>query len=103
MANIENVVAAHIDVGPPGVNGPIVVYLAGPLPPDGGSSNGLLARGTFTSANFTGPLAGQPMSALIAEILAGNTYVNVRTNDGVAPPNQVPGDFAGGEIRGQIQ
>jgi len=34
---------------------------------------------------------------------AGNTYVNVHTNDGVAPTNTGPGDFPGGEIRGQIR
>jgi hypothetical protein len=33
---------------------------------------------------------------------SGNTYVNVHTNDGVAPTNTGPGDFPGGEIRGQI-
>jgi hypothetical protein len=27
----------------------------------------------------------------------------VHTNDGVAPPNSGPGDFPGGEIRGQIR
>src|SRR5262249_21762909 len=33
----------------------------------------------------------------------GNTYVNVHTNDGVPPANTGPGDFPGGEIRGQIR
>ena len=32
-----------------------------------------------------------------------NAYVNVHTNDNVAPPNTGPGDFPGGEIRGQIK
>jgi hypothetical protein len=27
----------------------------------------------------------------------------VHTNDGVAPPDTGPGDFPGGEIRGQIR
>jgi hypothetical protein len=27
----------------------------------------------------------------------------VHTNDGVAPPNTGPGDFPGGEIRGQVR
>jgi hypothetical protein len=31
------------------------------------------------------------------------TYVNVHTNDGVAPTNTGPGDFPGGEVRGQLQ
>jgi hypothetical protein len=102
VADIENVVAAHIHVGQPGVNGPVVVLLFGPAAPGGGSFDGVLARGTITEANLSGPLAGQPFSALIAEIEAGNTYVNVHTNDGVDPPNTGPGDFPGGEIRGQL-
>ena len=48
-------------------------------------------------------LVGQPLSALIDAMEAGNTYVNVHTNDGVAPTNTGPGDFPGGEIRGQIR
>ena len=59
-------------------------------------------KGSFTAANFIGPLAGQPMSALIAEIEANDAYVNVHTDDGVAPPNTGPGDFPGGEIRGPV-
>ena len=103
VANINNVVAAHIHVGAPNVNGPVVAFLAGEFPPGGGRSNGVLARGTITAANLRGPLAGQPLSALITQMRAGNTYVNVHTNDGVAPPDTGPGDFPGGEIRGQIE
>jgi len=29
--------------------------------------------------------------------------MNVHTDDGVAPANTGPGDFPGGEIRGQVQ
>jgi hypothetical protein len=103
VARIENVVAAHIHVGAPGVNGPVVAFLAGPLPPGGGQTRGILARGTITADDLIGPLAGQPLSALIAEIEAGNTYVNVHTDDGVPPPDTGLGDFPGGEIRGQIR
>ena len=38
----------------------------------------------------------------LAAMRAGNTYVNVHTNDGAAPPNTGPGDFPGGEVRGQL-
>ena len=61
-----------------------------------------LAEGVIRAANFVGPLTGQPLSALVEAMLAGNTYVNVHTNDFVAPPNTGPGDFPGGEMRGQI-
>ena len=103
VSNIDNVVASHIHVGPAGANGPVVAFLFGSAPAGGGTVNGVLAEGTITAANLVGPLAGQPFSALIDAIRAGNTYVNVHTNDGVAPPDTGPGDFPGGEIRGQIR
>ena len=103
VANIENVVAAHIHLGVVGVNGPIVAFLAGPFPPGGGRVEGVLGEGTITAANLTGPLAGMPFSVLVAAMRAGGTYANVHTNDGVPPANTGPGDFPGGEIRGQIR
>jgi hypothetical protein len=103
VANIENVVASHIHVGPAGENGPVVAFLFGPVAAGGGRTDGVLATGTITAADLVGPLAGQPLSALIAEIEAGNAYINVHTNDGITPTNTGPGDFPGGEIRGQIR
>jgi hypothetical protein len=102
VANIENVVASHIHVGAAGANGPVVAFLYGPAADGGGRIDGCIADGTITAANLVGPLAGQPLSALIEAMEAGNTYVNVHTNDGVAPTNTGAGDFPGGEIRGQI-
>jgi hypothetical protein len=43
------------------------------------------------------------MDDLIDEFQAGNAYVNVHTNDGIGSPNTGPGDFAAGEVRGQVQ
>lgn len=103
VANIDNVVASHIHVGPPGVNGPVVFFLYGTVPPGGGRSNGILSQGSGTAANLVGPLAGHPLADLIAAMNAGNAYVNVHTNDGVGAPNSGPGDFPGGEIRSQIR
>ena len=102
VANIDNVVASHIHVGPAGANGPVVAFLYGPAAPGGGRIDGVIAEGTITAANLVGPLAGHPLSDLIAQMEAGNAYVNVHTNDGVAPTDTGPGDFPGGEIRGQI-
>ena len=101
-SNIDNVFMAHIHVAPAGVNGPIVVFLFGPVAPGGGRVDGVLAHGTFTAADLIGPLAGHPLSDLIAALSTGGAYANVHTNDGVAPTNTGPGDFPGGEIRGQI-
>ncbi|MGH2451279.1 MAG: CHRD domain-containing protein [Candidatus Limnocylindria bacterium] len=108
VANIENVFQAHIHLAPRGVQGPVVVWLypsttPGAGPAGGGRIQGVIATGTITSTNFVSDLAGQPMSALVSAMLAGNTYVNVHTNDGVAPANTGPGDFPAGEIRGQIR
>ena len=103
VADIDNVVASHIHVGAAGVNGPVVAFLAGPFAPGGGQTAGVLAEGTITAANLTGPLAGQTLDDLIAAMQSGNAYVNVHTNDGVGGVNTGPGDFPGGEIRGQIE
>jgi len=104
VANIENVVAAHIHCcAPVGVNAGVVAFLAGNFPPGGGRVDGILGEGTITAANLVGAMTGQPLSDLIAQMNAGNTYVNVHTNDGVAPTNTGPGDLPGGEIRAQIR
>ncbi len=101
VANLDNPVAAHIHLGEPGVNGPVVTFLFSGQAA-GGQTSGVIATGTITAANLIGPLAGQPLSALIDAIEDGDTYVNVHTNDGVAPVTNLPGDLPGGEIRGQI-
>jgi len=101
-SNIENVFASHIHQGAVGVGpGPIVVGLySGAV--GGGPHDGVLATGTITAANLVGPLAGKSIADLITLIEDGNAYVNVHTNDGVAPTNTGPGDYPGGEIRGQL-
>jgi CHRD domain len=106
-SNIDNAFMAHIHLGPSGTNGPIVVWLypsTAPVPGPLGSGrhDGVLAEGTFTAANFVGPLPGHPLSDLIAAIATGNAYVNVHTNDGQDGVNTGPGDFPGGEIRDQL-
>ena len=103
VASIENVVAAHIYLGAPGEVGTIVATLYGPVTPGGGKATGVLASGTITSANLVGSLAGRPMSELLTAMRSGNAYVNVITDDGAGAPDEKPGDFASGEIRGQIQ
>ncbi len=111
-SNINNVVMSHIHCGIPGTTGPIGQWLfpntAGgpPLPPPGiVEQNGILASGTFDAAGVNCPAAaGNPASGLplLTAMRNGWTYVNVHTNDGIAPANTGPGDFPGGEIRGQL-
>lgn len=90
ITNIEDAVASHIHLAPAGVNGPIVASLFGGVP--SGPFSGVLAQGTITSVELVGPLAGSSLNVLIAEMNAGNTYVNVHTL-----ANSL------GEIRGQIR
>lgn len=90
VANIENVRFSHIHQAAAGVNGPVVVTLY-PGPTTSGRTQGVLAEGTITAADLQGPLEGMSLSDLVAQIEAGNTYVNVHTD--ANPP---------GEIRGQI-
>jgi hypothetical protein len=95
VANIEDVTMAHIHFAPAGVNGPVVAWLYPSSPPPhliSGRSDGILAEGIITADKLLGPLAGQPLSALIDAMKAGGTYVNVHTT--AYPP---------GEIRGQIK
>jgi hypothetical protein len=108
MANIENAFMAHIHSAAAGANGPVVAWLypsttVAPGPLGSGRFDGVAATGTITAANLLGPLAGQRLSALVSLLENGGAYVNVHTNDGVAPTNSGPGDFPGGEIRGQIE
>jgi CHRD domain len=99
VANIDNVFAAHIHCGDPGVNGPIVVPLFdGPV--GGGRTQGVLSTGTFDPDGLTCTF-GATTIPLIDAMLAERTYTNVHTNDGIAPINTGEGDFPGGEIRGQ--
>jgi CHRD domain len=102
VANIDNVVAAHIHCGAVGVNGPVGVTLFGGAP-GAGRTDGTLAEGTITAPDAGNACGWTDLAAVLAAIEAGNTYVNVHTNDGVPPANTGPGDFPGGEIRGQIR
>jgi hypothetical protein len=109
-SNIDNVIMSHIHCGRPGENGPIRMWLYPNIGPTGaqgpngsGPHDGVLASGTFSPTGVVCPASavGRDMPLLDA-IRAGLTYVNVHTNDGVAPTNTGPGDFPGGEIRGQL-
>jgi hypothetical protein len=109
VANIDNAFMAHIHMANAGVNGGIVVWLYpsttpnAPGPVGAGRLDGVIAEGTITAADLVGALANQPLSSLIAALSNGGAYVNVHTNDGVAPTNTGPGDYPGGEIRGQVE
>jgi hypothetical protein len=116
-SNIHNVIMSHIHCDVPGANGPIAQWLfpqttGGPQLPNPGivDQDGVLASGTIDLAGVNCPIdtaaggASNPANGvpLLTAIRNGWTYVNVHTNDGVAPANTGPGDFPGGEVRGQL-
>lgn len=101
VANIENVFASHIHCGAAGVNGPVGVTLFMGSPASG-SANGIIASGTITTPNPGNACGWVTLDDVLNAMRSGDTYVNVHTNDGMGDPNTGPGDFPGGEIRGQV-
>lgn len=97
VQNIENVVVSHIHVAPEGQLGPVRMDLCGtPTVPACTSGTGTLVSGT------NGITLDITFDSLVSAIRAGNAYVNVHTSDGDETPDEGPGDFPGGEIRGQL-
>lgn len=96
VANIKNVTQAHIHIaGSPGGNGGVAVWLypsAAPSMLIPGRTQGNLAHGTFTAADFFGSFSTWKMEDLIHAIHEGRAYVNVHTTQ-----------FPPGEIRGYLK
>jgi Predicted membrane protein len=91
LENIRRVTEAHIHLGRPGQNGPIVAYLFGPNRRGISFGRGVIT-GVLSNRDLVGPLRGGTIRQLIREIERGNAYVNVHTRRN---PD--------GEIRGQIR
>lgn len=81
---------AHLHLGKPGSNGPVVAFLYGRSGP-ADKLDLAVRRGTLHDKDLMGPLAGRTIDDLIKEMNKCNIYANVHT---VAHPN--------GEIRGQV-
>lgn len=88
VANLKNAKMAHIHLGNTGQNGPVVAPLFDSMTPV--STTGVLATGMITASQLEGPLAGHPLSDLLAAMATGGAYVNVHTTQ-----------HPDGEIRGQ--
>ncbi|WP_396611683.1 CHRD domain-containing protein [Haloferax sp. S1W] len=88
VANIEDVVAAHIHCAPEGVNGPVGVTLfeGGPV-----SKSGVLAEGTVTEPDAGNGCGWESLEDVFDAIERGEAYVNVHTLANLP-----------GEIRGQL-
>ncbi len=90
VKNIVGVTQAHIHVGTPDMNGPVVAFLYGPSDPSD-RLDGTLAEGVLTEADLNGgPFEGN-FAGFLEALGHGDLYVNVHT-----------AEFPGGEIRGQI-
>jgi len=96
VQGLEDVTQAHIHISTePGVDGPVAVWLYPAAPPAlliPGEYTGPLGAGSFTAANFIGPLAGGTIADLLTAIRENRAYVNVHTQQ-----------FPAGEIRGQLE
>src|SRR2546426_8873968 len=102
ISNISNAVAAHIHGPvPAGQNAGVIVNLCGTGAPAPSCASATGFSGTLASGVAT-PVPAVSFDSLLVLLRNGQAYVNVHTNDGVAPTNTGPGDFPGGEIRGQI-
>lgn len=88
----ERIRQAHLHCAPVGVNGPIVVFLAGDNPVGYTVDGKWISQATITDSSITNPACGATLSALAASMRAGNVYVNVHS---FASP--------GGVIRGQLE
>ena len=89
VANIDNVVAAHIHCAPVGSAGSVGVTLFASAPV---SFNGILASGPILAPNVGNACGWLDVEDIIDALLSGDTYVNVHTLQSLS-----------GEIRGQIR
>jgi V8-like Glu-specific endopeptidase len=85
------VTQAHFHCGPAGVNGPVIVFLAGFHATGWDVDGKWVSNATVTDANVVNTACGATLAEIFAQARAGNVYVNVHS---VAHP--------GGVARGQL-
>ena len=91
VENGVRVTQSHFHCGPAGVNGPIIVFLAGFHAPGWDVDGKWVDNATVTDANVVNPACGATLAEIFEQARAGNVYVNVHS---VAHP--------AGEARGQL-
>jgi hypothetical protein len=82
IKNVENVIMAHIHLGSwEHIETPVVWLYPSSPPPKliPGKFDGVPAEGIITAENLRGPLRGKSLADLVAEMRAGNAYVNLHT------------------------
>jgi hypothetical protein len=86
------VTQSHFHCGPAGVNGPVIVFLAG-FHANGWDVDGKwVSNATITDANIVNTACGATLAAIAEAARNGNVYVNVHS---VAVPS--------GVVRGQLE
>ncbi len=90
VSGIVDVTAAHIHMGKKGENGPPIALIK--TAAKKGALTGTLSEGAITEKELMTSLQGKDLKALIEQIKAGSTYVNVHTKK-----------YPDGEIRGEIK
>jgi hypothetical protein len=103
LTGVKNLVAAHIHCAPAGENGAVGVTLFGPVTPGERLVDITSIQGVITAPDNGNGCDWADLAAVVTALESGNTYVNVHTDNGVDPADTGPGDFPGGEVRGQIQ
>ncbi|OGL15095.1 MAG: hypothetical protein A3F92_01450 [Candidatus Rokubacteria bacterium RIFCSPLOWO2_12_FULL_71_22] len=86
------VTQSHFHCGPLGINGPVIVFLAG-FHANGWDVDGKwVSNATITDANVVNAACGTTLAEIFEQARLGNVYVNVHS---VASP--------GGVVRGQLE
>jgi CHRD domain len=100
LTGITNVTASHIHAGSGDVAGGVILPLTPPI--SNTSITGFITRSAFVSPGA--PNQALTFDGLLDLMRSGGSYVNVHTNNTANDPtnNSGPGDFPGGEIRGQV-
>ena len=89
VANLQNIVAAHIHCAPMDANGPVGVtlFLGAPV-----TTNGTLASGPILAPDAGNACGWADVDDIIDALETGDTYINVHTLQHLS-----------GEIRGQVR
>ena len=90
VTGINNVSDGHIHFGAAGASGGVMVFL-NPIDGDYAAAS-IIAQGSIVVDD-----------TVLVHMRAGNAYVNIHTSDPANAGNNTPGDFPGGEIRGQTR
>ncbi len=88
----ERITQAHLHCGPIGVNGPVIVFLAGPHAPGWDVDGKWISNATVTDSNVVNTACGATLAAILEAAKAGMVYANVHSVE-----------HGAGVVRGQLE